>query len=84
MMTGNLNERGIGASGGGFYYTSPGDESWQIDSAASAAGATAVATSYVVAGMLIRTANPYGVAAGTAILLVPDVVWFAAGYSLFD
>lgn len=84
MMSGQVNERGIGTQGGKFYYTSPSDESWQIDSAASASGAAAVATSYVVAGMLIRSANPYGIAAGTAILLVPDVVWFAAGYSLFD
>lgn len=84
MMSGQINERGIGAQGGQFYYTSPGGESWQIDSVASVAGASAVATSYVVAGMLIRTANPYGIAAGTAVLLVPDVVWFAAGYSLFD
>lgn len=84
MMSGQVNERGIGAQGGKFYYTSPSDESWQIDSVASASGAAAVATSYVVAGMLIRSANPYGIAAGTAILLVPDVVWFAAGYSLFD
>jgi hypothetical protein len=84
MMSGQLNERGIGAQGGQFYYTSPSGDSWQIDSAASVAGGAAVATSYVVAGMLIRTANPYGIAAGTAILLVPDVVWFAAGYSLLD
>jgi hypothetical protein len=84
MMSGQLNERGIGSQGGQFYYTSPSGDSWQIDSAASAAGGAAVATSYVVAGMLIRTANPYGIAAGTAILLVPDVVWFAAGYSLLD
>lgn len=84
MMSGQVNERGIGAQGGDFYYTSPEGESWQIDSVPAAAGTAAVATSYVVAGMLIRTANPYGIAAGTAILLVPDVVWFAAGYSLFD
>lgn len=84
MMSGQVNERGIGVQGGDFYYTSPEGDSWQIDSVATAAGSAAVATSYVVAGMLIRTANPYGIAAGTAILLVPDVVWFAAGYSLFD
>jgi len=84
MMSGTINERGIGGQKGGFYYTSPEGESFVIDSVATAAGTAAVATSYVVATGLIRTANPYGIAAGTAILLVPDVVWFGLGYSLFD
>lgn len=82
MMSGTINERGIGAMSG--FYLSPDGNKFEVDSMATAAGATAVAISYVAASGLIATGNPYGIAAGTVILAVPDVVWFYAGYSLFD
>ncbi len=83
-MEGLLLERGIG-----FYFDAlqhidyVSSESGGINTAA-VGGIATVATANAIGFGLIRTANPYGIAIGVSILLVPDVLWFGAGYSLFD
>lgn len=47
-----------------------------------AAGTAVLSASYVAATLLIKTKNPYAVAIGTGILLVPDPVIFGIGYVL--
>ncbi len=83
-MEGSLLERGIG-----FYFDAP--QQFHYDSTGSGgintavvAGVATVATANAIGLGLIRTANPYGIAIGTSILLVPDVLWYGVGYSLFD
>lgn len=84
MMSGELTDRGLGFSEAGFYYQSPDGDIWAVDSKATVAGIATVAGANAAGMSLVRTANPYGVVLGVSILLVPDVVWFNAGYSLFD
>ena len=82
-MYGSLLDRGIG-----FYFDAPEHidyvttESGGIDTGA-VSGLATVATANAIGFGLIRTANPYGIAIGTSILLVPDVLWYGAGYALF-
>ena len=48
------------------------------------AGAATLAGTYIAAGMMIRTGNPYLMAAGGTILLIPDPIIYGIGYVLFD
>ena len=47
-------------------------------------GAATLAGTYLAAGIMLKTGNPYLMAAGGAILLIPDPVIYGIGYVLFD
>lgn len=47
-------------------------------------GAAVLGGTYVAAGLMIRSGNPYAMAAGAAILAIPDPVIYAVGYWIFD
>jgi hypothetical protein len=46
------------------------------------AGGATLAASYIAAGLLIKSKNPYAMTLGGAILLIPDPVIFGIGYYL--
>lgn len=47
-------------------------------------GAAVLGGTYVAAGLMIRSGHPAAVAAGAAILAIPDPVIYAVGYWIFD
>ena len=47
-------------------------------------GAAVLGGTYIAAGLMIRSGNPAAIAAGAAILAIPDPVIYAVGYWIFD
>ena len=47
-------------------------------------GAATLAGTYLAAGLLLKSGNPYAMAAGGLILAIPDPVIYGIGYVLFD
>ena len=47
-------------------------------------GAAVLGGTYVAAGLMIRSGNPAAMAAGAAILAIPDPVIYAVGYWIFE
>ena len=77
-----LNERGIGT----FYFEEVLDavESGRKDLRPHLAGVTALGVTYAAAAGLAIVPHPAAKVAASGILLVPDVVIYAAAYSVFD
>lgn len=47
-------------------------------------GAATLAATYAASYMMLRSGNPHLMAAGGAILLIPDPVIYGIGYWIFD
>jgi len=80
-MEGSLLQRGIG-----WYLDPPEGAPQDPDLIPHAAGIATVGLSYAVAAALIAGDGPlpFGDVVAAGILLVPDVVWYGIGYTLFD
>ena len=59
-------------------------EDSSTDMSGHVGGATTLAATYVAAGLLIRSGNPYAMAAGGLILAIPDPIIYGIGYVIFD